>query len=220
MFTGTSITSLSGNVFQYNRSITTVYGCFSACTQLTSIDEDIFNTYNSNPNAIVTFSNVFASCTNVGLTSIPENLFRYSVNAKAFNSAFSGCNKVTSIPSGLFQYNTIAEDFTNCFQSWIITSIPATLFSGLMQIKTLTGCFYFCHELLAIPSTLFDDQGATGIVTYTNCFRVSGTSTLLYNKITGSVPELWLKPNSPVGTGCFLNRTAVSNYADIPAGWK
>ncbi len=219
MFASTAITSLSANVLQYNRSITSVINCFYGCTSLISIDENIFNIYNSNPNAIVDFTSVFSNCTNVGLTSIPENLFRYSVNAKKFNSAFSGCTKITSIPAGLFQYNTIAEDFTSCFQSWTVTSIPATLFAGLTQIKTLTNCFYFCHELLTIPATLFDSQGSTGIVTYTSCFRVTGTG-VLYNKITSAVPALWLKPNSPVGTACFLNRTAVSNYASIPVGWK
>jgi hypothetical protein len=127
---------------------------------------------------------------------------------------------MNSLPTGLFQYNTLAEDFTTCFQSIIISSIPSDLFTGLTQIKNLSFCFNLCHELLSIPSTLFDSVGSTGIVNYTNCFNIVDVSTTTHNKITGPVPELWLKPNSPVGTSCFKNRTAVSNYASIPVGWK
>jgi len=219
MFAATKISSLSSNVFQYNPSITTVYGCFTNCTLLASIDENIFNTNSSSTNAIVDFSFTFSGCNNVGLTSIPANLFRYSINAKLFYNTFSNCNKITSIPSGLFQYNLLIENLYGCFNGWIMTSIPSDLFAGLTQVNTVQQCFYYCHELLSIPSGLFDSIGVNRSVNFTSCFQVNSTLAS-YNKITGAVPELWNKPNNPVGVQCFRNRTAVSNYASIPAGWK
>jgi hypothetical protein len=219
MFAATKISTLTANTFQYNPSITTVAGCFANLTSLTSVDEDLFNTHSSLTNAIVDFSSVFSGCNNVGFTSIPEGLFRYSVNAKLFGSAFLNCTKIASIPSGLFQYNTILENLSSCFSGWTVSSIPSTLFAGLSQVSTVNSCFIYNHELLSIPAGLFDDIGVSRTVDFTSCFRITGTGGA-YNKITGAVPELWLKPNSPTGTQCFYNRTAVSNYTDIPAGWK
>lgn len=217
-FGSTAITSLSANVFEHNRSIVTVYGCFNSCLGLTSVDVNLFNNYYSASNAIVNYAYVFYGCNNVAFTTVPADLFRYSINAKQFQAAF-GYTKISTIPSGLFQYNTLAENFTNCFIGILIISIPSNLFTGLSQIKYLSSCFQNCHELLSIPATLFDSVGTAGTVNYTSCFSIVGTGAA-YNKITGAVPELWLKPNNPVGTSCFLNRTAVSNYASIPSNWK
>ncbi len=223
VFYGTSITSTTGNIFQYNRQITSVFACFGSCTQLTTVHVDTFKTYGNNPNGIVDFGSCFSGCTNVGFTTVPADLFKYSVNAKKFNNSFNSCTKFTTIPAGLFSYNTIAEEFVGCFYMTAITSIPSTLFTGLTAIKTFQNCFQYCSELTSIPSTLFDDQGLSLSVNWMNCFQAQATSSA-YSKITSAAPTLWTKGNSPVGTACFNNRTTspnwFSNSASIPAGWK
>lgn len=219
MFYGTKLTTLSSNVFQYNRSITDVTACFANCTSLTTIDENIFDTYSQQTNALVNFTSCFSGCT--ALTSIPANLFRYSVNAKFFASTFQSCTGLTSIPGTLFQYNTIIETLTSCFrQCSNIAAIPSGLLDGKTQVSDIQYCFYYWHALTSIPSNLFASIGTTRSVNFSYCLAVQSTTTTTHNKYTGAVEELWNKPNSPTGTQCFRNRTQISNYASIPAAWK
>ncbi len=217
MFYNTSITSLSANVFQYNRSITDVSGCFSNCSLLTTIDEGLFDTYQQQTNAIVSFASVFSGCSL--LASIPANLFQYCVNAKIFNNAFYNCIALTSIPATLFSTTTIIENLAYCFYNLqMVTTIPTGIFAGLTQVSNLSYCFFSWNALTSMPVTLFDDIGLNRTVNFSYCLYISTTAT--YNNYTGAVTELWNKPYSPLGTHCFGNRTAVSNYANIPADWK
>jgi hypothetical protein len=215
-FSNTAITATNSNLFQYNRSVTNMRYVFSGCSLLTTIDADTFNTYNNTPNAIVDFSGTFSGCTLI--TAIPATLFQYSINAKYFTKTLRNTG-ITVIPDYLFLNNTIIETLDSCFSATLITAIPATLFDALTQVNSVAYCFYYCHELLSIPAGLFDDIGLSRTVSFASCFRVQSTDAA-YNKITGAVPELWTTPNNPDGTQCFLNRTAISNYASIPAGWK
>jgi len=40
------------------------------------------------------------------------------------------------------------------------------------------------------------------------------------NSLTGPAPALWRRTNVRYYSSCFLNCTNLSNYDDIPAGWK
>lgn len=215
-FRNTAITETTANIFQYNRSVTRMDYVFADCTQLVTVHEDTFNTNNSQSNAIVDFSYSFYNCTNVNLV-IPANLFRYSINARIFNRTFYQCN--IAIPAGLFANNLLIESFEYCFAyNYAITAIPNTLFVGLTQVSNMNYCFYHCTELLEIPADLMNDIGSTRSVTFNYCFALANTAAS--NTMVNAVPELWLKANNPTGLYCFRYRTAVSNYADIPADWK
>ena len=172
MFAGTRITALSANVFQYNRSITDASSCFTNCTFLETIDPGLFDTYQQQTNAIVSFSSVFSGCTK--LTSIPATLFQYCVNAKLFNNAFYNCSALTSIPATLFSTTTIIENLAYCFYNVNkVATIPTGLLAGLTQISDITACFYGWNALTTMPADLFDSIGLNRTVNFTNCFYIS-----------------------------------------------
>jgi hypothetical protein len=57
-------------------------------------------------------------------------------------------------------------------------------------------------------------------INFEQCFYAQGTSSS-YQK-AGTAPALW---NAGLASGsrttlCFTNRTLLTNYADIPSGWK
>lgn len=160
------------------------YGCFQGCTSLTSIPENLFR-YNANikifggqggigGNSTATGTGIYSSgqpggaaygCFNncTGLTEIPENLFRYNVNATSFGGVggnagndapthysgnggnggagygmFANCTGLTEIPENLFKYNTNATDFGNAGNSSASTGNAGKGY----------GPFYKCSNLV------------------------------------------------------------------------
>jgi hypothetical protein len=125
------------------------------------------------------------------LTSIPAALFTSCSLVQNFSSTFSGCTNVSAIPEILFASSTLVTSFSSCFQN--------------------------VYALTVVPANLFSNQNL--VATYSSCFSTAGTA-IAYNKLTSAVPQLWTKPNSPLGTQCFYNRTLASNYLSIPSNWK
>lgn len=127
---------------------------------------------------------------------------------------------MTSIPAGIFRYNTKVTDFRGCFSDSSITQIPVDLFRYNTLFTYAQHCFY-SSGITSIPSNIFKYN--LNIVDYSYCF-------FNCTKITGPTPsadyKLWLRagkagyPSTITGTSCFGLCTGLSDYADIPAGWK
>lgn len=142
-----NVASLTGNLsalFPYLGSedgqYPRLWEAFMNCTNLTSIDENLFADYTYGSNSM--FLRTFYGCT--GLTSIPENLFAsFSSNARAenmFADTFKNCTGLTTLPKNLFaQFQSGGETaamgmfggtFNGC--SGLTGYIPPTLFAGLI----------------------------------------------------------------------------------------
>jgi len=198
-----SITAIPTDLFKYNTAVSTsgIRATFHGCRNLTSIPTDLFR-YNT---AVSTngFYDTFSGCT--GLTSIPTDLFRYNtaVSTSGFYYTFSGCSSLTSIPTDLFRYNTAVS-----------TSGFARTFYGCIKLQLNANIFYAEGE----ETTRFLNR----VSDFALCFsRTSFTGT------QGTAPTLWdcdFGTVTPVTTDCFdgagNSATSLTNYADIPAGWK
>jgi hypothetical protein len=81
-----------------------------------------------------------------------------------------------------------------------LKEIPAGLFDGLTKITNFSNTFKSC-------------TGLTGESPYT---VVNGVKVHLYERADNT--STFSKPTST--TSCFLDCTQLSDYEDIPTGWK
>ena len=86
--------------------------------------------------------------------SIPENLFRYNVNATRIMGVFTN-SKISNIPNNLFKYNINVTDFSYIFSETEITSIPEELFENNPKVLVFERAFNSCKKLAIIPENLF-----------------------------------------------------------------
>ena len=119
-----------------------------------------------------------------------------------------------SIPYGLFAGQTVLSiQGIALYQNPSLLALPNELFKGL-AIGAVHFNFVFsgCSSLTAIPADICSYHPAATV--FSNMF--DGCVSL-----TGPAPELWNRIPAPTnGTYCFRGCTGLSNYADIPAGWK
>jgi len=167
---------------------------FRGCTNLNSLS-DMINCNNGLVN-VNTFYFSFSYCSS--LTSIPADLFKYSINANNFYATFQGCASLTSIPTNLFRYNTSVSSFQSIFGS-----------CTKLQLNPLT--FYAVGE----ETTRF--SGVT--INFTSCFDRN-----LFTGVQGTAPDLWDCTFGGVTSsnafGGFANGlSSISNYNDIPVAW-
>ncbi len=180
--------------------------CFTGCTRLKEISGDVFWTAVNATN----FSYCFFNCTS--LISVPETLFRFNTNATSFEFCFDCCSALKTVPGVLFRYNVNATTFNSCFQrNPAFNLIPVDLFRYNTKATNFYQCFRLCPGLASIPSAVF--QYNTLATNFSYCFSES-------TNITSSAPSLWTQFPSANGTGCFNGCTKITNYANIPAGWK
>ena len=113
-------------------------------------------------------------------------------NLTDLNSGFMACTGLTTLESGFFDDCPLVTNLNSCFRD--CTSL--VLRGDEFTLSTLSG----------------------RSINFRYCFSAASTS----NQVAGTAPELW---NAGLASGstttqCFYNRTLLSNYADIPAGWK
>lgn len=140
-----------------------------------------------------------------GVTQIYEVLIevvQVSSLITSFFYTFSACSSLTSIPSGLFENNTNVTDFFSAFYGCSsLTNIPSGLFNKNAKVTDFSLAFIGCSNLTGeTPYTLSSD-GVTKIKLWdsdeTNGFT------------------------NPIKTGrTFYGCTKLSDYEDIPIGWK
>ena len=143
------------------------------------------------------------------------------------NHLFSFCGSLTAISAGLFDHCTAVTNFGSCFYDCnSLTAIPEGLFDHCTAVTDLYFCFYDCSSLTAIPAGLFDH--CTVVTNFFKCFYKcsSLTGETPYTIVDGKKVKLWERSpeNGFVKTSsdskCFIGCTGLSDYAEIPYGWK
>ena len=224
----TALTAIPEDLFRYNTDVTTFANAFDSCSALSSIPEDLFR-YNT---LVTNFSRVFSSCD--ALTEIPVDLFRYNTAATNFSYMFERCGSLITVPTDLFRYNTAATNFHYTFRYCTsLESVPPYLFRYNTAVTDFSGTFQHCTKLI-LNSDMFCDEATEmatrfagmSSVTFSTCFSRGSYS----GEQAGTAPELW---NYTIQGGywpsgnilsCFggagNNSTSLTNYANIPSGWK
>lgn len=99
------------------------------------------------------------SFTGTAIESIPDDFFKYAVNATSFDYTFGDCKNLKSIPAGLFKNCTKAVSFQRTFiECGLLRQIPEDLFSGCKAVTNFSTTFALCTSLESIPANLFADN--------------------------------------------------------------
>ena len=152
---------------------------------------------------------------NLGGTSITALPPGFLDNAPNLQYAlFSGCPYLATLPSGLFAAQTVLSiQGVNLYDCPMLDNLPNALFQGLgVGVLGFNFMFKGCLGLTSIPADICNYQ--PGATVFSNMF--DGCVSL-----GGPAPELWNRIPTPTDTTyAFRGCTGLSNYADIPAGWK
>ena len=149
---------------------------------------------------IVNFRDTFR---NTAITSIPADLFRYNtlVSTLGFSATFRSCSGLEVAPDGLFKYNTAADSWQGCFQN--------------------------CTKLQLSQYMFYDAGGETTRFLNQSPNFTSFVSRSSFSGTQGTAPALWdcsYGTGTPTSTSAFAgagnSTTSLTNYNDIPAGWK
>jgi hypothetical protein len=190
------ITEIPDGLFAKATKTDTFRNVFTGCTSLTTIGNDVFNFPSLVGNRDLL--ELFKDCT--ALETIPEGLFVSLVQATGFNGIFRNCTSLNSIPEGLFAASPNATDFTDAFNGCTaLTSIPTGLFDNNTKVTNFGNVFNGCTAL-------------TGESPYT---VKNGVNVHIYERTAANG---FTVPTSFVGG--YKSCTGLSDYADIPTGWK
>jgi hypothetical protein len=185
---------------------------FKHCENIPSIPEGLFDQCPE----ITTFYDTFLACRRI--KSIPPGLFDKQTNVVNFYATFDNCDSLESIPAGLFDKHNNNTNFAWTFaKCYSLKSVPEGLFDAHTKVYTFSYVFFRCYVLNSIPPHLFDkNTKATDFShAFEDCRMLSGESpTNLEGK------KLWEQSPMPNGAKCFLNCTKLTDYDNIPAGWK
>lgn len=147
------------------------------------------------------------------ITSIPSDIFDYSLNATDFTDVFSANTTLTTIPTGLFDNNVNATTFASAFFGCVnISTYPSTLFDQNINVINFSSTFRACRSLTSCLSFTFN----TAVTTFANVYYMNTTT----NALAGNAPSLWTRVPEPYGFRAFYNCTGLTNYASIPVNWK
>jgi hypothetical protein len=114
---------------------------------------------------------------------------------------FVGCASLKEIPAGLFSGHAKITDLSNTFKDCSgLKEIPTGLFDELVKVTNFTSTFSGCTNL-------------TGESPYT---VVNDAKVHLYERANNT--STFSKPSSY--SSCFSGCTQLSDYEDIPTGWK
>ena len=122
-------------------NVTNMYGMFSGCYKLTSLDVSSFNTSN-----VTNMGSVFSSCG--GLTSLTLSNFDTS-NVTSMYYMFNGCSGLTSLDLRNFNTSNVTN-MTNMF--WNCGSLESLDLSGwdTSKVTDMHGMFRGCTSLTSI----------------------------------------------------------------------
>jgi hypothetical protein len=159
-----------------------------------------------------------SSQSNVALTTIPSDLFKYNiiVGTDGFYQTFFGNRGITAVPVDLFRYNVLVSGggFDQTFRGCIeLVTIPTDLFryNVLVSGFAFYDCFQTCTKLAAIPVDLFRYNVLAGEAAFEGTF-------INCNALT-SIPADLFRYNTEVSrngfeetfSGC-INITSVPDY--------
>lgn len=216
------IDTIPDDTFRYNVLVTDFSYVFDHKETLVTIPENLFK-YNT---LATNFTGAFAE--NYALENVPADLFQYNTLATNFYRTFYRSEVLASIPADLFKYNVNATNFMDTFYASAIEAVPNDLFKYNVSATNFTGTFYGCEHLLINPYTFYSAGGTVSrflnqTVDFHDCFYRAAYAGTTY----GTAPDLWncdFGTGSPTTTNCFdgvgNDASSISNYGDIPSGWK
>jgi len=79
---------------------------------------------------------MFFGCT--GLTTIPNDLFRYNTSITGFALTFKGCTSLVNLPNNLFYYNSLVTSYLGTLEDMVNVILPTTLFN-LTNLSIVTS---------------------------------------------------------------------------------
>ena len=193
----------------------------SATFRNTAISETPFGIYASLPK-VEYLTSTYEGCKN--LNKIYSDFSQSIIYAE---SAFAGCG--TAVTNG------ISVD-----ESWVLPNLEDASFifskAKLAQVsKVFAGCSKLVNVSSAFSNVIWIGDNNISEDIFGDTLTISSTypspklervMSVFSNTIaspTGTAPRLWLtswQPNITHYTNAFYGCTALSNYADIPNGWK
>ena len=220
-FLGSGISKLKEGIFYNLTNVTSFFGTFAECKELTNIPSGLFDNSTQATNFWITFSGCSA------LTVIPNGLFDHCTNAATFESTFYNCDALTDVPR-IFDGCTNVTSFEATFaQCGALSAIADGLFDSCSKVTTFASTFNSCGSLMAIPQGLFDKcKEVTHFNrTFYNCVNAKGESP--YTIINGKKVHLYERKDYPedfttpvIFDGCFSSSGLLIDYAQIPSDWK
>jgi hypothetical protein len=164
-----------------------------------TIKEDLFY-YCTN---VTNFGNIFVY--NAYLSSLPENMFNRCYNGVQFGSAFFAANTLGAFYSGSLVTLPSGSGF-----------FSSGSYSGF---KVLRNMFNQCINIDTLYSASFDNTITSGSsMLAQNMFSYGERGA---NPMQGQAPAIWtIPPELIFGEDAFKDCTNLSNYDDIPAGFK
>lgn len=223
-----SISGITSNIFDNLINLESCEHTFRKCNNLTSLPQELFR-YNT---GITSFAGTFLVS---GLVEIPQDFFKYNINVKYFGKLLAGCfslTKITTIPEDLFRYNTEAESFDFCFTSCeLLETVPDHLFRYNRKAYDFSDTFYDCKKLRLNPWMFYaDGEQSTRFIDAPAMMRwgpLFGRFEYT-NDLPGTAPDLWNCTWSIYSTDytsyvfSYPGNSTISltNYNDIPSGWK
>ena len=113
----------------------------------------------------------------------------------------------------------LADSVTDCSSMFedcaSLTAIPST-FKIPDSVTKCSYMFYSCLNLTSDISNIWPSSwNYTGTINLSNMFESC-------SKVVGTVPadKLWNSGKTFNSNGCFTGCTSLTNYNEIPAGWK
>jgi hypothetical protein len=183
---------------------------FFGCSGITSIPASgTMEVGYSGLNNVISFAGFMRG---TGVTSIPADIFDFSVSATTFSDIFS-FTSITSIPSGLFDNSASATSFASAFNSCtLLNTYSANLFNNSPNVINFSSTFRNCLALTFAQQFTSN----TSVTTFDNVYNMSTTS----NVLDGLAPLIWTRSPTPSGTAAFRNCTGLDNFASIPLNFR
>ena len=133
-------------------NVTDMFGMFSRCSGLTSLDVSNFDTSN-----VTDMSYMFRGCG--GLTSLDVSNFDTS-KVTDICGMFSGCSSLTSLDVSIFDTSNV-EDMHSMFDSCrSLTSLDLSNFNT-SNVEYMYDMFYDCSSLTSLDVSNFDTSNVT-----------------------------------------------------------
>ncbi len=204
VFYRTRLNSVPEKIFANNTKATNFAWALSG-TGINSVPEKLFA---NNPLA-TNFEGIF---NHTGISEIPENLFVNNKMVTNFGYAFSYAKNLVVVPENIFANNKMVTDFSwTFFECSSLVTIPENLFSKNTEVRSFNTTFSRCSNLTTNPENLFNNN--LKVTDFYNTF-------FSCRNLTGKAPELWTRSNINNSSHCFFWCDSLTNYNDIPKGWK
>lgn len=207
MFGGCESLTAIPESFQLPSNVSAVNSLFNGCKALKSIPAGFRFT-----NSVNNCNGVFYQCQS--LETIPDGIF---IPSGVQNCAymFGDCRTIKNLPSGLQLPDTVTTTqnmFNGCSA---LESFPDG-FHVPDSVTNSGGMFYNCSSLSSDVSNMFQDfsSGTKNVqLMFGRCSQITGT--VPAEKLWNNTGITWSNTS-----GCFNGCSGLTNYSEIPTGWK